>query len=591
MSNYLFVIADASAKGSVSRWVASHNAEDEARSIGLDDGRTLYIVSKCIEDSIRGDEYMRGTLVSEEPPALVFGIDGWLASKAHISPDEAGGEFLHAAWTDSELSITRDVFGNARLMYFSGCGVAAASDSLLVLLDLQLHLGMRVALDEQVLLARAALNGVAGQQTSSRTVVDSVRFLPAGFGLRSHRRDWIVVGRSMGERVDARGESDMENLRGGARRVAEVVAALACVPHWIPVLSLSGGYDSRLVLAGVVSSGAAAEFRASTIYNGSEWSRDYEVGKALGRHFGVRVADGVADQNGPDRAPSQMELWASSIFGVYDGFGPRLTYQRVARRFGVTGIGAEIHKGNWGWRDASALLDFAAPSGVVRHALAQELELGLREAGADPGVRNASELYYLAFRNGLHGASAHLSLHMTNVAPVMQFSLARAAHRRVHDDEGALGFSGSASGIRDMTAILSPEVCSFEYDDPRRNISYSEALERQRVLGGGLGRIEPARIFGDPLAVPAGASGFSFSVARNRGLVGELRADEIVSFGIEVAGRFQSSELRTTYLALGENARWRLGRYDGDLRRSGVSPARMLTLRVLFALGLTDFLG
>ena len=148
MSNYLFIVASQLASPAILAWIEQHTDRDDLYVGQMSGQRTLYIVSRDVNRSVRDMEYMRGTLVSEQPPALAFGIEGWRMAPEASHLGDAGGEFMHAAWTD-EVTLTRDVFGNARLLYFDTGDVAAASDSLLVLADLQTHLGMKVRANEE----------------------------------------------------------------------------------------------------------------------------------------------------------------------------------------------------------------------------------------------------------------------------------------------------------------------------------------------------------------------------------------------------------------------------------------------------------
>jgi len=582
MSNYLFLVHDDATEAPVNTWIQRHAAGTDIARAELGRGRHLVVISKDVMRSTRAGIFFRGTLVAPDDDAMVFGVEGWLAAPRRIRSDPGahGGTYLVATWGRRHLTIDRDVFGGARLLQTTGAGFAAASDSLLVLASLRRALGIGVAPHREALLARTALNAVAGQTVSTDTIVADIGHVPAGQGLRLDRLEWRLTGTAIGRRVTSGRLDGIATVRAGARDIGRTVATLADIDGWTPNLDLSGGYDSRLVLAAVVATGTNERYTTRTVDHGPRYAGDYRVGVSLARRFGIRRE---RDRLPPttEEAEDQLTLWSATLLGAYDAYGPARTTRAHSHRFGLTGLGAEIHKGQWGWRTIPQLLDLAVKGGPAREALAAQLDKGVASIGADPALRDASELYYLGYRNGVHGSAGHIGVEMTTVHPVMQLHLARLAHTPAEGRRRRPGvaFRGSAAGIADHTILLAPDVAAHEYDDPARNLDRSYIAERLRVLGGPLGGVEPLTVYGHPDSVVDGPSDLSMSIARDLDLVGPIAAEPILARAERALELLDDLELRTAYEATFDNARWRVER-QGDLRLAHLSPARMSMLEV-----------
>ncbi|GAA2441087.1 hypothetical protein [Agromyces soli] len=578
MSNYVFLVHDPSASRSVNAWLDRHAAASDVVRVRLGLRRRLIIVSKDARRSTRPGRFFRGTAIAPDHNALVFGVDGWLASPDAVrsSSGDHAGEYLAAEWGAQRLELERDVFGSARLMHTAAPGIAAASDSLLVLASLRRAVGARVTANAEVLVARTAKNAVAGQQISPETILNEVSYVPAARGLSLDVRGlrWSLTGAPVADRVASDGLDYVEVVRQGAADVARTVATLAAVPGWSATLSLSGGYDSRLVLAGIVATGTNDAYRVRIVDNGPASEADVRVANSLARQFDVAPTAFGAPL--PADAEDEYSHWAANLLGVYDGYGPVRTARWHARTFGLTGIGAEIHKGNWGWRPLHALADTAAPGGAVHDALSAQLAKAADSVGAVPTAGNASELYYLGYRNGIHGAAGHIGVHMTGVHPVMQLRLAQLGHLPYED-----GFRGSPAGIADHGILLAPEVAAHEYDDPRRNLSPGYVDERLAALGGRIGAVDGYEVHGHPDDVVDGPSMLSLSIARELGLHGPLNADHVMARAEDALGLISDPDVRQAYVDVRDNAAWRIAKQNGSLKAAGISPARISMLEIL----------
>ncbi|MDZ8171066.1 hypothetical protein [Microbacterium xanthum] len=531
------------------------------------------------------NEYFRGHLIDHAHGRIVFGIKGWrdAPSSTRERIEDGVGEFVACRWSRDRVRIDRDYFGNARLMHTSAKGVVAVSDSLLLLTSLRRVLSASVTPDEEVLAARAAPSQIAGQQISPRTMVREVSFVPpwVRIELCVDRLAVQEVTRSAASMLSA-GESsvgaDREVLRATAISMTRTAASLADFESWRSVIHLSGGLDSRAVFAAVhAASGIGEAAYISRTRSGAATERDNAVARRLAFEFGLVPTDIDKATAWPMLRPADgFRLWAAGLAGVYDGFGPLGPRRRAAHDFELFGLGAGAHKGAWGWRSLDAIRDAATHTGPVRDALDAQLKVSAAGLGVDAGARNASELYYFGYRNGLHSGAEHIGLHMTGISPLQNVAFAQLGHSLGPDGR----FYGECGeGILSLTALLSPPAAVFEYDTPRHSWTLNDAVNRQRDLGGPLSGPEtsPYAQFGDPERIPQGPSQLALAMARAAGFPDEYSSAAALRYSQEnlelIAG-----PLVDIYREVIANARWRLSRSQGDLFAAELPLARSMML-------------
>ena len=586
--------------------------------IELSQTHDLAIIATDVGRSIGGDgsTFFRGTAISYARGLLAFGASGWAEAQSRLGKDADGleGEFIAVQWDTRSVRVTRDVFGNASLLHTSGEGYLAISDSMLVLKQLRVAMGSPCSLNHESMLARTIKSSLAGQQISPETAIEQIRFVPAGQGLvASFSADSLKVtnsGPPISQRLDIGRIDYRDSIRQGAANVGRLLSALQQVEGWNTALSLSGGYDSRVVLAGAAAVGAIPNMTFSNWKLSEVHNDDYVVARALAERFGFNL-HGVrsATDGGPLAPPTRVQrdytqfaLWGASLMGKYDGIAREMLFRRS--EFSLTGIGAELLKGNWKWRTWDEVCNALDVQPAILDAFRRQGVKGLEAIDADPGAQDASELHYLGYRNGLHGSAGHVPVHMTGVHPVQQLGLAALGHatesnvvrrgrgararattsdsRRVRDRSRPIG---DPRAVNDLAILLSPEVAVEPYDTPGRNLLPSYVDLRLRTLGGRISASEMSTLtlFGDPASVPTGPSELSIALSRDCGYDVELSVENILAVGDAGVDLLEDGFLRTTYAELAENARWRLVTRGQDLISGGSSAAKVASLAALAA--------
>ncbi|MBT0994592.1 hypothetical protein KIN34_09865 [Cellulomonas sp. DKR-3] len=587
MSNYLAVVVAAELSPRVRGWLAERGAPaDEVHVAPLGEGHELVLVGRDVARCVEPGRFFKGVAVSPEHGAIGFGVDGWRSMPESVRADPHGvaGEFVLVEWDDEQVAVRRDVFGAVSLAWTAGPGVVAASDSLLVLVDLRRRLGLPVTQDAEHLLARSAANGVSGQQTGERTHVVEIAYTAAGRGLRVDVPGPVPVvdGALLTDRVVDVEVDEVAETRDVATFLARAMGTLATREDMDVRLMLSGGQDSRVLLGGALRAGTAHRLVIECNDNGPKNAADVAVVRTLADRFGLTV-NGPRRFTGPETpAGPALAVLASSTLGFYDLSILRGTVRTGA--VGINGTGAELYKGNWGWRPVEALADHYRVADARRDAFVAQVSAGVRACGGDPDWADASEILYCGYRNGIHGAGPHIAVGMTGLRPLHQLGIARLGHRRVdgrapREDRGTATVRGAQVDVMaSLLALMHPELAVMPYDMEKKTLTPPVVAAHLEALGGPLGAAadEPLSITGLPQDVPAGPSALGIGVAEANGFGGRADVHSLLAVADRGVEAIVDPQVRVAYAELLAKARWRLVTKGEAPRQAGTALGKLL---------------
>lgn len=459
-----------------------------------------------------------------------------------------------------------------KLLVTAGTGFSATSDSLLVLASLRRALGEPNTLNERALWARSILASLAAaQQLSSATWFTEIAYVPTGRNVRLHDSTATASPREV-DLLTAVDAPYPELIRRAGAHIAGALRGLGDSGATVE-LALSGGYDSRAVLAAAHRAGLQSLVCTSGRPSAAE-DRDYEVAQTLASAFGFSFGDDSRALHEPDPR-DRLTLWGATLAGVYDGFGATRSVPWHNDRIVMTGMGAEVGKGiGWGWRRWS---DVVGDLPGNRHNTPRGLEeflraghQGLRDAGYRDDDDIGSQLMYLAYRSGIHGSAGQVGHSIGCLSPLQSPDLTRAGTLNPSDEL-----------ISDLTMLLCPEMVTLEYDRPERTLSRSTRDARLAELGGTLrdDELVSFTVDGSRTDLVAGPTQLGLAIAREVGFRGEYA--EVLDW-LDDDLDLLPPDLRPIYREASANGLWWANRmHGGALSKAGPGVAKAASLRLL----------
>lgn len=590
MSTYAVVVCDRGGRRRVQSWLAEHAVPQRDVLETTWRHRAVFVVARDVHRHVAGSRFGIGTAVDYERGRLGFGLVGWQEMGADTL-DGLTGEFLEVSWAGPELSVTRDLFGSIPVLHTGGPGWVAVSDSLLLLRDLRTAQGSTTTVNVEAATARTRTLAITHQSMSPETLLDQIGSLPAGRSFHVERRGLGLRMRLGGDSLPVRVARVQDDRAELTRRIAAstvaVVRALADSPCVVPELALSGGVDSRMMLAAVRRAGAQEQVLIQSWNRSAVNEADYACAQQLSRWcgFALNSRAGV-DPGDPIRlSEAAIPVFATSHLGLYDRVLPMSGTWHNPRMVQLGGLGAELLKGNYGFRSLPQMAQWLSTGmkDASRHAAARhraavaQLAKGLRAIDVDPDAPDASEWHYAAYRAGQHGA-AHSPMHLSAVRTLMQLDVLALGHRP--DRPGTGVFTRAKGGMLDLLVLLDADLAQQPYANAGIDLSADDVQQRLHQLGGPLTdeEIPSMRIFGKQAAAGGGPHALGASIARAWGL-GE-DSGQVVELTQPWVDAVADRTLRAIHQDLGNLTRNELKRVSavGD---AGPGPAKRLSTVLL----------
>lgn len=512
MANFILVVTSAKHSPQIERFLAGPDLVTVDLVTG---GKGFYLSREVSNDHCGGLDFFKGHAIDHSARKLVFSGAGEAPNVA--SPVE--GAYLRVQEIGEEVVVGNDVFSQLPLLHFSAEGVSAVSDSLFALTRLRRALGLPVKIDERAVTGRAWINSISAQVLSERTSIEGVSYALPGTKLRIGKADAkLTVDRTPSRKFFKDGAGDYaETIRDGAQRVIALIATMLKVPNATTGISLSGGADSRMLLAAAL---AVDPERKARINSKPNAVKDFAVASNLATRFDFelnRSSNGEVKY----RSLDQIAQWALSCAGIYDpiyGAGKRPSNITL---FSVAGHGAELYKGNYGWRSVDTV-NVHVPE--AEEAFRSEVADGLAAMDIDPADPWGSEWHYIGYRNGLHGGRSTMTS-LVSVKPLFHRSLVGLCHSPANEYPAPR--KSQPSMATDLLIAMNPELAKHPFDEDFKNLEASYVDERARYLGR-LETSEAYEIVGSPADVHAGPPDQFLQMAKGEGLTGSFTDERLL---------------------------------------------------------------
>jgi hypothetical protein len=278
-------------------------------------------------------------------------------------------------------------------------------------------------------------------------------------------------------------DSYTDEIRLGAERSAALIASFARMRDARVALSLSGGHDSRMCLAASMYAGAPVVIRSNVRH-----IKDFSVVSALAQRFSFDVNNSIT--SGKGTPVHQLERWAISNMGIYDPLHAPVNLPNPAV-LNISGTGAEMFKGNYGWRKIATIAKLVPDVGM---AFRNEAERGIANLGISPDDPFGSEWHYLGYRNAIHAGRSTMSS-LLGIRPFMQkrlVGLSRSPLNVFHAPK-----KGAPSIVTDLMIALNPSLAAEPFDVDAKNLSWDFIDQRIAAIGQ-IDSVFPYTISGSP---------------------------------------------------------------------------------------------
>jgi len=490
----MLVISDRDLAIKVASWLERFSEKGVAEVMQLQLSASAWLtyvsrrpLSECKEDH---NLIFKGFAIDYDEKSLYMGAEGFIShlqeQKRPIRGRPLEGCYLSVRWDADSIYVSNDLFALCPILYTTGAAMVAMSDSAYMLAELRRELGLRRDLNENAAIARSWLNAMAGQMLSQDTLVEQIKFLHVGRGLEislDNRLKVEVVSRNCYEDFSVEGAGYVQGVRLAGQRMASLMKTLSGISPNVARLSISGGMDSRVCLAAALCSEVGKEQAVFSCTNTNQGhARDYMIVESLSKKFGFPLGlrgDGANDKGMFQRVKDDLGLWFLSNAGIYDYMKFNSVVRIRGGAFSITGHGAEIVKGNYGWRPIRVIAD-KIKEREVSAAFKAQCQAGLVAMGIDGDDKYGSEWHYLGFRNAVHSGRFVPST-MTGFRPIMNRDL--VALGRSSANEWPTPAKNGQSLISDLLVYLSPELAAHPFDNPHKNLSESVVADRLKYLG------------------------------------------------------------------------------------------------------------
>jgi len=624
MSNYLFAMGK---EDSVRAILSGLSVGEESPEVTLErqangwwalvvERRAQHVASSIQQTENGQSLFFRGSCIDHEGESMVLGAPGfsaWCDRDLTRTPIDLEGAFVLAAWDEERLLLQNDLFSLFPICWFSTDDVIVASDSLYILSRMRSALNLPCKLNRRVMYSRAWTHGLACAVMSNETMVKGIQIISPGKHLEvsllssdnrlSDRPPLVarMIHRDIKRVFVIEDQSYPLALAKSTRRLFSTIMTVLHLPDAHIQLGLSGGLDSRLLLA-LLRRNPSAMSRVSIITNThSSRQCDFDVVTQLSESFGFEFNNDKAEMNEHLRNPlvrseqiaNPFGLWVLSSMGIFDMMYFHGSFWVHPNVIDLGGHGAETVKGTF---STKSLSDYLHRMRVTRHfwkklpslrrnwkrwnSIYQEMSSTLRSSGVDMEEGGAIQWHHLCYKSAIQNGR-FIDRSCIALRPFLQRSL-YALSRSEHNPFLTPG-EDEATLLHDMLILIDPELAAHPFENPKNNVDSDYIKGRISALNTDISfdDIEPYAIHGSVTDIANGPANAFMSMVQDFDIGDEDRRAAIL-LKLEVCWqKIAGTGLGNIYESAYELARERLADMDCYLPNAGTPAAKILALSMV----------
>ena len=448
----------------------------------------LLCMGKNVSDDLSNPEtteFFSGWMNDHQNSCIYLGQKGFrMGVKRHQrnNLNLKEGAFIHSSWNRKEFTLQHDCFGLYPVLYFQERDVFVASDSLLCLTKIRTILNLENKVEEKVHASRSWKHGLAKCLMSNSTVVKGIEYLPPASSITVRQ-----IGADQQFRLEvkkqipkmphvfaSKSKSYHEVLEQSFREIVGTILAIQSVQGINIELGLSGGLDSRVLLAALrYDSPLAANIFIRTNTHSSR-SKDLDIVTRMSRKMNFRLNENsqkdLHKANVPRRIKNSNPFgnWALTNLGIFDMMYMYADYWEHPYNIQLGGHGAEIVKGTFA-KMSFFKIAFRYRTPIRYLLLRRELKRALRSIGVPFRSKNKLQWHHLCYKSAIQNGRS-LSQSLLALRPFMNMTMC------------SYGLKNPKNKLlQDLLILLDSELAVFPFDEESKNMSseYVEARKQQ----------------------------------------------------------------------------------------------------------------
>ena len=604
MSNYLFVAGNTGpVEILLQHFESAHGANsNELSSTLISDKKMLFVIerrnesvkSSIVKSSNDDGLFFRGQALDHDSSSMILGVEGFAKFQkrypSYSNPQRIAdleGTFVLARWNQDVLTFQNDLYSIYRMLYFASEDVLIVSDSLVVITECLKKLGIERKLNLDVATIKAwNASGLPNAPMTDELIVQGIFSLQVGKHIEmewnSDKISVKQVERSVIEIFKSPLESYESIVRECVKRMYSSINFI--VESFNPTIEfgLSGGIDSRLILAICLQSESIMKSMVINTNTSETRASDYNVVKSLSERYKFTFNNSERRKKLRNQSDSKrikigntLGFWKLASLGVYDSFYLTPHHYEYPSTLHLSGVGAEPVKQAM---DNSRIDKMArSQHPAIRDTVRKKLRETISKLGVDTNAADAMKWYHMTYKAAYHLGFkiAQSSMLLRPYAQKSIFTIALAEDNPFRGKENV-----GATVLHDMIILLNPELASLPYDLDSKNISYDYAVNRLSELGGKVhfdempkpsvfGQIEHIAN-GPPQAFLSLVKGFSWSEETSQ----REQLLEMVKHNYKE--KILSNELKVIYQSCYENTVENLLDENKELASAGALAARFI---------------
>ena len=528
MSNYLLAFGKTNYLAEI-QTLLNKNEEDcsELTTFELDNGFSILSIDKSanVERSENDVTFFRGWFQDHNSKSIVLGQTGfnqWRDKQSSNSIDSAyEGCYVFANFKNGKLTVRNDLFSYLPVVHFETKELFVCSDSLYILSQVRKALGLPCKLNQNVMYSRAWTHGLACAVMSNDTQIQGVRLLSPGKHIevclrkKLYSPTYLLQTKNVVKSMDLKSLFSVEfdnykdAIRDAATKMAQSTMSMLHLENVMIKFGLSGGLDSRVILAAVLQKPEL--FRKIAIKTNTHPSRkgDFDIVEKLANEFDFEFNDNEKlrlhkrkHSLETNKIESRFSLWILSSMGLFDMMYLHDSYWPKPYIIDMGGHGAESIKGTF---SPMKFEDYIKPKKVsskakfsrngLRHirdskeantvhdAIRGELTRALGSNGIDLDEYASIQWHYLSYKSPIANGR-FLDCSSIGIRPFIQHSLFALSISEINPFIHAK--RGDPTMLHDMLILLNPELAAIDFENKKSNISEEYIQSRLDALGGRL---------------------------------------------------------------------------------------------------------